>query len=153
MFKDQKLLERNDMTFEENLRERIKKSPINSVERTVLKVVLGEIQQKSASKAITEEQCHSIVKGMVASNKENLGFLQSSDPRYDKYVEENDVLNELLPKYLTVDQITERLTASGIDFKAVSEGQATGKAMQFFKAQNAPVEGQTVKQVVAELRK
>lgn len=141
------------MTFEETLRDRISKSPYSSKERNTLKLVLGEFQQKAASGNVTEEMAHSIVKKIIKGNEETLGYLSQDDIRRNEYLEENEILAELLPRYLTVDQIRESLLTAGIDVTSMSnEGQATGKAMQHFKATNSPVEGQTVKEVVRSMR-
>lgn len=141
------------MTFEETIRDRIKKSSYPSVERDVLKVVLGDLQQKASGGKVTDEIGHGIVKKMVQSNKENLQHLETADLRYVKYVEENEVLESLLPQYLTKEQIMLSLTTAGIDVKSMGEGPATGKAMKHFKDLNAPIEGLTVKEVVLEMRK
>lgn len=191
------------MTFETVLREKIAKAGFGSDERTLLKVVLGDIQQKSATGKVTDEVCHGIVKKMIESNKQNLdyltdshlkslvkkdkydeavilakesanasdrlgslsaalvqlGFVKSeqltpSDYRYQKFQEENQILVELLPQYMTPDQIRKSLIDAGVDVKSQqNDGQATGKAMAHFKSTNAPVEGQTVKEVVLAMRK
>ena len=150
------------MAFEENLRSKISASPYSSPERNVFKVVLGEIQQKSASGKISDEACFSIVKKMMKGNEEVLtmkdshGFLRLSetDERRQQYIEENAILSELLPKYWDISQILNSLTEAQIDVKSeINEGKATGKAMAHLKSINAPVEGQTVKEAVQQMRK
>lgn len=141
------------MSFEEMLRDRIAKSPYGSAERNLLKVVLGDLQQKVTG-SVTDEVAHAVVKKIIKGNDESLGYLPQGDARRAQYLAENEILADLLPKYLTADQIRESLEAAGIDVKSMpNEGQATGKAMQHFKAKNAPVEGQTVKEVVQAIRK
>ena len=141
------------MTFEEIVRDRIKKSSYPSAERDVLKVVLGDLQLKSSGGKITDEIGHGIVKKLIQSNNENLQHLTASDLRHAKYVEENEVLSSLLPQYWSKDQIRENLVAAGIDVKSMGEGPATGKAMSHLKSINAPIEGLMVKEVVQEMRK
>jgi len=142
------------MTFEEMLRDRIAKCPYGSSERNLLKVVLGDLQQKSASGKVTEEIAHAVVKKIIKGNEESMGYLSEGDLRRAQYLNENEILSGLLPKYLTADQIRESLTTAGIDVSSMpNEGQATGRAMQHFKATNSPVEGQTVKEVVQAIRK
>jgi len=146
-------LEEVIMTFEEMLRDRIAKSPYASRERNTLKLVLGDLQQKAASGNVTDEVAHAIVKKIIKGNEETLGYLSQDDVRRGEHLDENEILSGLLPKYLTADQIRESLVAAGIDVKSIpNEGQATGKAMQHFKTNNSPVEGQTVKEVVRSMR-
>ena len=81
-------------------------------------------------------------------------LLSETDPRRAKLLEENKVLTSLLPQYWTAGQIRERLQADGVnDQGAKNDGQAIGMAMGHLKKINAPVEGQTVKEAVAEMRK
>jgi hypothetical protein len=143
------------MSFEQSLRDRINKAPFRSREKDLLKVVLGEVQQKSAGGKVTDEQGLAIVKKMAKANEETLGLLGAEDKRREQYEEENAILQSLLPNYLTVEQIVQRLTEGGLadEIKtAKNEGQATGIAMKKLKADNAPVEGDTVKQAVVKLR-
>lgn len=140
------------MAFEQMLREKINSSPFGSKERNLLKVVLGEWQQKTAIGKTTDELGQSIVKKMIKANEENIGLLALADERRDDFVVENKVLAELLPQYLSAAQITAALAE--VDLKTpASEGAAVGLAMQHLKKLNANVEGQTVKKVVAEIRK
>jgi len=139
------------MTFEEQLREKIKAAPFGSSEKNVLKLVLGELQQEMGN--VTDERGHSIVKKLITSNEECLGHLDQTDPRYAGLVAENEMLQSLLPQYWSEDQIRARLEADGVDVTSFSnEGQATGAAMKHLKGLGAPVEGGTVKSVVAAIR-
>lgn len=142
------------MTFEQTLRDKIQKAPFRSAEKEILKVVLGEYQQKTATAKATDEIGHTIVKKMIAANKENLGLLPNADPRCAQFNQENIFLNQLLPQYWSQEQIVASLTEASVDVKtAANDGQAMGVAMQHLKKVGAPVEGQTVKEAVATLRK
>lgn len=145
------------MTFEQKLRERLSKAPFRSREKELLKVVLGEVQLKSATAPVTEEQGNSLVKSMIKNNVEKvLVHLKEGDERRIGVLEENKILESLLPSYLTADEIEAKLNTDidlVIQIKAAkSDGQATGLAMKFLKAQNCNVEGDTVKQVVLSAR-
>lgn len=143
------------MTFEQTLRDRIAKAPFKSKEKDLLKVVLGEMQQKAASGKVTDEQGHSLVKSMIKNNVEKvLVHLKTDDPRRAPIEEENKVLGSLLPVYLTAEQIMDKLTG-GLEIAisaAKNEGQAVGLAMKYLKSMNAKVEGDTVKAVVQKMR-
>lgn len=143
------------MTFEQKLRERLNKAPFRSREKELLKVVLGEVQLKSASAPVTEEQGHSLVKSMIKNNVEKvLVHLKEGDERRIGILEENKILESLLPSYLTADEIKAKLSDDVVTQikEAKSDGQATGLVMKFLKAQNCNVEGDTVKQVVLAAR-
>jgi hypothetical protein len=142
------------MSYEEQIRERMTKAPHGSTEKNILKVVLGEVQQKSANAQFTEEMGQAIVKKMMKANEETIPHFSETDPRRAKLLEENKILTSLLPQYWTAGQIRERLMADGVNLQgAKNDGQAIGMAMQHLKKINAPVEGQTVKEAVAEMRK
>lgn len=147
------------MNFEENLRERIKKSRFGSREREVLKFVLGELQNKQVTNkvfvTVTDENCHSMVKAVIQTNLNNLNLMAEGDARRAPILEENGILSSLLPVYLTVAQIQEHLVNAGLVERikaASSEGAAMGQAMPYFKKSKLPVEGDLVKAIVNELR-
>jgi uncharacterized protein len=142
------------MSYEQQIRDRMSKAPHGSTEKSLLKVVLGEVQQKSALGEFTEEMGLAIVKKMMKANEETIPHMSEADSRRAKLLEENKVLASLLPQYWTAGQIRERLQADGVNVQsAKNDGQAIGMAMQHLKKINAPVEGQTVKEAVAEMRK
>ena len=134
------------MSYEEQIRERMYKAPHGSTEKSLLKVLLGEVQQKSNIGQFTEEMGLAIVKKMMKANEETIPHLSETDSRRAKLLEENKVLISLLPQ--------ERLQADGVNVQgAKNDGQAIGIAMGHLKKINAPVEGQAVKEAVAEMRK
>jgi uncharacterized protein YqeY len=143
------------MTFEEALRSRINSTKFGSAERNLLKVVLGDVQLAAARGRINDETCFGIVKKLIKGNEESLGHMSPDDTRRNQYLEENKVLQTLLPRYLTVEEIKNRLTQdSMIDSlkSAKSEGQAVGVAMSHLKKANLVIEGDTVKAAVQLLR-
>jgi hypothetical protein len=142
------------MSFEQIIRDRLSKAPHGSTEKSILKVVLGDVQQKSALGEFTLDMGHALVRKMIKANDETLPHLPAADPRRGKLLEENQILGSLLPQYWSVQQVCERLQADGVNIKdAKNDGQAMGLAMQHLKKLNAPVEGQTVKEAVAQMRK
>lgn len=148
------------MSFETTIRDRIRKTMVSadreksSKEREILKVVLGEFQQKSASGKATDELGHSIVKTMLKNNVEGvLAVLPADDVRRGDIERENVVLESLLPRYLTAEEIETSLADVTEQIRAAkSEGQATGVAMKALKAAAANVEGDAVRQVVIKIR-
>lgn len=143
------------MSFVDTLRLKIKESPFGSRDREILKVVLGDIQQKQATMNVTDEMCCGIVRKIVEANNINLKHLDEKDVRYAKYVEENEILSALLPTYLTAEQVLDRLTSDGLveTIKtAINEGKAVGVAMGHLKKLDVPVDGNIVKTVVQKIR-
>jgi len=146
------------MTFEESLRQRISEFPHGSPDKNLFKLVLGEIQQRDK---VTDEICHSIVKKIINGNEEVMAMvdengkplLADDDSRRVQYTHENKILSELLPKYLNSVQIRQSLEDSGIDLKSdEKDGKAIGRAIEHFNKLALPFEGQTVKDVVVEIR-
>lgn len=137
--------------FVEKLKTKITNLPYGGKARNLLKVVLGEIQQQSAVRAVTDEQCYSIVKNMINANVGNLKFLKDDDPRTEQYLNENAVLNDLLPKYWSEQDIRNWLQDEKIDVNSFpNTGAVMGFCMQKLKGE--PVEGSTVRKIIEELR-
>ena len=143
------------MGFEQNLRDQIKGlkfNPETALERSILKTLLGEIQQKGAIKPLSDESCHKVVKDTIETNNKTLAYLPEGDARRTAYLEENRIMQKLLPTYWTAEQIKAAVPLADIQ-AAKNEGMAIGVAVKALKALNAPVENDTVRSVVVELRK
>lgn len=138
------------MAFETALREKITASKFGSLEKDILKIVLGEIQQKNN---ITDEACYVIVKKLIKSNDENIGYLKDEDSRKEKYTKENIVLESLLPNYLSLEEVM-------IEFQDIidliknsdNDGRSIGIAMNHCKKTGLMVEGETVRKAVQKIR-
>lgn len=140
------------MSFEQELRTRITKAPLGSIEKNVLRVVLGECQLKASGRPISDDVGLQIVKQMLKSNQENLRYIKSDNPRLKEFEDENVILESLLPPYWSEAQIVQAL--SEVDLKsAPSDNQAVGLAMQHLKKLSAVVDGTTVRKIVQEARK
>lgn len=141
------------MSFEDIVRKQISATPFSDkLTRSVLKVLLGEIQQKTAkSPKFTDEMAHNIIKGFIKSNEDNVGYLEPDDARAEVFRKENEVLRALLPQYWSADQIRGELTKIEASLKEKGGGAAIGLAMKHLKEAKAPVEGDMVKKVVSDL--
>lgn len=146
------------MSFENTLREKLAAAPVRGWERDLYKVILGEIQQE---KILNEEQFCEFVKQIIKANELNLRLLGPDDIRRQKYLDENRILQELLPEeedkipFLTAEEIKQSLQDSGLEEELKScqnPGKAIGLAIAHFKKNEIPVEGNVVKQVVLEIR-
>lgn len=141
--------------LEQELRRRITASKIGSTERDVLRVVLGECQQKSFSGKISDDIVVGVIRKLLKSNQETIGYLKENDNRRSDYLEEIEVLNSLLPAFWSETEIKSKIISEGLFEKvkmARSNGEAVGLVMGQFKKTNAPVEGNTVKKVIEQLR-
>lgn len=141
------------MSFEDVVRDKIRKSPMGSNARNVLKVLLGELQKEGANKTLSEDAAHGVVRKLIKSNEEMLAYLKEGDNQFAALKEENEVLASLVPALWTTDQIKDFVASKGIDVKSMGEGQAVGLVMKSLKAENAPVDGAVVKQLIISLRK
>lgn len=140
------------MTFEQVIREKIAVAPLNSKERDLLKLILGDLQQKSARSSVNDETGYGIVRGIINANEENIRHLKG-DSRADSYKSENDYLKALLPNYLTFDEILSHLgDLMESIISSQNDGKATGIAVQYFKSNDLKVQGDVVKEVVQKIR-
>jgi hypothetical protein len=142
------------MSFEQKIRDRIAAAPLRSSERSILKLVLGEIQQQKC--VVDEKIGYSIVKKILEGNTKTLALItDQDDPRYTQYTIENVVLNSLLPNYLTEEEILAKIVELGLvdQIKATEkEAKAMGLVMPTFKRLDLPVDGEDVKRIIQSLR-
>ena len=126
----------------------------NTVEKEVLRVALGEIQVVEArSGSVTDEQAQAIVRKLVKSNQETLELSASEDQKAT-LKEEIAVLESLLPKSLSADEIASQLAPVAAAIQgAGNAGQATGIAMKHLKAAGLQVGGKDVASAVELLRR
>lgn len=145
-------------TFMEKLREIVKQTPPGDT-KMLYKVILGDLQNlpgsgKSKAAEPTDEQGHAHVRKHIKGNEETIKLLRDRDTgdlRVKKLEEENLLLAELLPTYLTEDQIRSELAA--VDVKSAgNDNMAMGVAAKHFKSKDLKVDGNLVKKVVLELR-
>ena len=142
------------MSFEAKIRTEITSTPFSDKERrNILKVVLGEIQRIPPTMKTTDEAGYKVVKDMIKANEELMRLKPVESDGHQKLAAENLILRPLLPAYWSAEESQAFLVKEGLDLKtAKGEGPAVGMAMKSLKAVNAPVEGETVKKVVAALR-
>lgn len=123
----------------------------------VCRVALGEIQTiESRNGSISEEEAQKTLRKMIQSNTEMIECSKDSN-KINVLREENELLNSLLPKLWSQDEIVAFfLSGDGPEFEMIQEadnfGAAMGLAMKALKKADAPVEGKTVKQSVEYMR-
>ena len=144
------------MTFDAIVRAKIATTE-SKVAKGILKVVLGEYQQKNASGKATVNDGYSIIEKIVAGNKETLGYMKADDARRAGLEEETATVSALLPPYLSVDDTlktikgNEKLLAEVTTIGVANIGRATGAVVKFCKAEKLDVKGDTVKDALTKL--
>ena len=124
--------------------------------RNFLRLIKGELQMAEVrqNKSLTEEQEGNVLKKILKNNEETLGLLPADDARYVTLLEENEILKGLLPAVASIEDVKAALAPVLDQIKsAKSDGQATGVAMKTLKEAKLACDGNTVKEIVAELRK
>jgi uncharacterized protein YqeY len=131
----------------------------NAVEMGVLQVVLGEASTHEArtGKKPSDEEVEKLIRKTILGNQETLGILQqkglTAGDNFAKLTAENALLQSLLPKTLSVDEIAAQLGDVADAVRAArNDGQATGLAMKHLKGKNLKVLGEDVAQAVKKLR-
>jgi uncharacterized protein YqeY len=149
------------MSLHDQIKQRIKEcmKSKNTVERDVLRTVLGEIQSKtiSSGKDITDE----LVEKTLISFKENalecMKYSHNDDPNESQDASEAmtevEIYDKFLPQYKTVEEIVELLQSSKAQLdSAKSDGQATGMAMGILKKSGEKIQGKDVSEAVKIIR-
>lgn len=126
-----------------------------SSERSVLSVLLGEIQNLQNSRGqkgkVTDIQVVRVIRKLVSSNQETLEHLKPGMEMFNRLSLENLVLEGFLPQLWTKEQILGFLQKhKDLLCSQKSHGQATGIAVKLLNL--CPVEGQDVASVVADIR-
>jgi uncharacterized protein YqeY len=140
--------------FVDQLENKINALAPGSSAKNLLKVVLGDIQQKTAFKEVSDQECHSMVKKMVKANMDNIDLLSKSNPtdsRIEEFRKENVLLDSLLPRYWSEQDIRNWIQDEGIEVNAFpNEGAVMAQCMSMLKGE--AVEGGTVKRIIHEMR-
>jgi uncharacterized protein len=126
----------------------------DTVARDVLRLALGEIQtaEARANAPVADADAAAALRKLIKSNEETLAAI-GEDPRSVTLRREIEVLKELLPARLSVEQIVGALAEQqGAIREAKSDGQATGTAMKHLKSVGAAVDGNDVAAAVRQIR-
>ncbi len=125
-----------------------------TVEKEILRVAVGEIttQEARGQGALGDDEVRGILRKLVKSNREALDAAQDESTRATLQ-QEIEVLESLLPKNLSVEQIVAALAPVQDAIRgAAGAGPATGLAMKHLKASGAVVEGKDVGEAVSRIR-
>ena len=128
----------------------------NEIEKNILRVALAECSAIESSptqggKELSDQQVHKVFRKLIQSNTETIGY-SSGDGKL-KLEEENRILNEFLPQFLSREDIKQKLSSIADQIEVAKGGQAVGIAMKFFKTSGDSVDGNDVKSVVEEIQK
>lgn len=126
-----------------------------TVEKEILRTAIGEISTEAARTddgTLPDPKVEKILRKLVKSNRDTIENT-ADDAQKATLEEEIAVLEALLPKSLTVDEIAVALAPVSDAIKAAgNDGQATGVAMKHLKGEGAVVEGKDVSAAVKKIR-
>lgn len=139
--------EYNYLKMIETLKNRLKQAILskNEIEKSVLRVLLSEIDRRTNTKVISQDEIYNIIRKLIVSNKE------CNKIRHNIQLDlENQFLASLLPQELSKEEIFKHIQT--LDFsQCKGSGAAVGLAMKYFKTKNLFVSGDTVKLCVYAL--
>ncbi|QQE12890.1 GatB/YqeY domain-containing protein [Planctomycetota bacterium] len=138
------------------IKQRVRKAMLerNDFEKSILKVALGDLETEASRSAdeITNERCEQIIRKMVKSANEMIK-LSKDEAMIEKCKAEIVILETLLPKTLSVDEIVAALESVKDNVLAAgNDGQAMGVAMKHLKSSGAIVEGKDVNAAIRKIR-
>lgn len=127
----------------------------NTVEKEILRVAMGEItmgEARSEGGAFGDEDVRTILRKLIKSNREALEAAPTEDTK-ETLRQEIAVIEDFLPKSLTVDQIVAALAPVADGIRAAGgAGPAMGLAMKHLKSTGATAESKDVTAAVNQLR-
>jgi len=147
------------MTIKNILDAKIKKALVakDEIAKSIFRLAKSEIvaSEMRLNTTCSEEQESKIIRKIIQSNEEVINAMDADDERNEKLKKENELLSELLPKTLTITEISVYLEKDATIHQilaAKTDGQATGIAMKTLKSEKIPVEGGNVAVAVKKLR-
>lgn len=124
------------------------------VEKTILRLALGEVQTEEArsGETLDDDAVEKILRKLVKSNRETIEATTDAE-RVAELTEEVTVLESLLPKQLGEVEVIALLEPVADAIRgAGGDGQATGVAMKHLKSSGAAVNGKVVSAAVRKMR-
>lgn len=135
---------------------------MGQIQKVIAKLIAGNTETLNTRLTPTSEEIDAVLMGATSMGGAQMGgdglvlgklAMSLDDPRRAKLEKENQILESLLPKSLTEEEIAVRLESLKTTIKeAKSVGQATGLAMKVFKDAGDTVDGNVVKTVVEKFR-
>jgi uncharacterized protein len=125
----------------------------NTVEKEILRVATGEITMTAAreSRDLSDEDVQGILRKMMKSIRESL--VDAPADAATALKEELEVIESLLPKSLSLDEVVAALDGVKANIVAAAgEGPAMGVAMKTLKAQGLVVDAKEVSAAIKKLR-
>ncbi len=126
----------------------------DTLAKDVLRVVQGDIElaETRSGKALSDDEAQKIVRKLIKSNHETLAVNPDAGAA-EKLNKEIAILEALLPRTLSVDEIVAALGPVNDDIRAAgNDGQATGVAMKHLRPQGLAVDGKDVSEAVRQIR-
>jgi len=146
------------MSLKDELKVQIRKATLakDTFTNSILKVILGEIELAESRKgSITEQESQKIVSKLVESNKETLAVMKTTDARYQVLVDENTLMETLIPKSLNKEEVMEMIKSDEELYNNILSsnhaGKSIGAAMKLFKANGTTINGKDVSACVMEI--
>jgi uncharacterized protein YqeY len=169
------------MSLVERLKDRlpiIMRDPALSLEKDMVRLVLGEVQLANSKSVkvgetidehgkevpimelappLEEKEVEKLIQKTINGNNEIIAALRKSvrddDPRIPRMLAENEILQAMLPKSMTEDEVIAELEQfRPMLLAAKSDGHATGMAIGHFKKAGLEVQGPVVNAAVRKMR-
>jgi uncharacterized protein YqeY len=149
--------------IEETIRQNITKAmkDKNDLAKNVLRVVLGQIQNDSSSKQLSENDKLTIIRKLIKSNNITLSEMEKetnwTDTWKTRAIElktENSILTDLLPKSMNESELIEFIKKNSIDLSLIKNiGQGIGMIMKELKKADLQVDSEVVRNVANQFIK
>jgi len=140
------------MTLLKILKEELEKArkDRNKIAVNILGVVLGEIQNISVGKELTEDDELNIIKKTIKSNNITIKAALEEGRTADEVLDqENSILGKFLPQEMTVEQIKQFMVEENIELDA-NTGKSMGIVIKALKKAGHSFNSNNVKEAIAK---
>lgn len=144
------------MNIEEKIQKLIKEAILKGEKENVLslRTILGELQRFSSKEKLSDDKAIKIIQKMIESLKEIINIKKDQNKDCSKDIGELNLMETLVPKSLSVEEITKELSMISSDIRTMADhGPAMGMAMKHLKSKNLQVNGNDVLVAVENIRR
>lgn len=122
----------------------------NSLAKNILGVVLGDIQNLSSKKDLSESDKFSVITKLIKNNTQSIDSLPDNDSRKKELIEEITILESILPPKISRENIVSFIREKKIPLDKNNLNKSIGLTAKSLKNENIFFDNDDVRTAVVE---